>query len=152
MTCDSTTGRGCQPTSTRTARSSPHRLRPPHHYSSPSTTRPRSAAWGCHATCPANLALAGSRGSSLSVDHLLQPERPRPFTPLPTAIRRRITATTDESAGVPASVLCSLRIPPLGALPLTGNQPDGIGARLHTFRTRAWTGLMLPICRTPPGQ
>src|SRR3954453_3048235 len=45
MTCDSTTGRGCQPTSTRTARSSPHRLRPPHHYSSPSTTRPRSAAW-----------------------------------------------------------------------------------------------------------
>jgi hypothetical protein len=25
-------------------------------------------------------------------------------------------------------------------------------ARLHTFRTGAWTGLMLPICRTPPGQ
>src|SRR3954454_23343100 len=89
MTCDSTAGRGCQPTSTRTARSLPHQPRPPHHYFSPSATRPRSAAWGCHATCPATL--AGSRGSSLSVDHLLQPERPRPFAPPPTAIRRRIT-------------------------------------------------------------
>jgi len=31
--------------------------------------------------------------------------------------------------------------------------PGGsVRSRLHMFRTRAWTGLMLPICRTPPGQ
>src|SRR5664279_4524539 len=32
--------------------------------------------------------------------------------------------------------------------------PVGVtsGRYLHTFHTRAWTGLMLPVCRTPPGQ
>src|SRR5664279_4361260 len=57
----------------------------------------------------------------------------------------------------PASVLCSSRIPPLGVLPLALPHryrcgTSCIGSRLHTFHTRAWTGLMLPVCRTPPGQ
>src|ERR1039457_1490954 len=33
--------------------------------------------------------------------------------------------------------------------PLTSGS---IGTRLHTFHTRASSGLMLPICRRPPGQ
>src|SRR5450756_2742881 len=97
---------------------------------------------------------------SLSVDHIRSPGRPRPFAPQPTAIRRRITATTGESASAPR----------VGTLPLTdsaawgspsrvpaplvtlGYGHPGIGTRLHMFQTRAWTRLMLPVCRTPPGQ
>src|SRR5664279_3055903 len=36
---------------------------------------------------------------------VVSPEQPHPFAPQPTAIRRRITATTGESAGAPATVL-----------------------------------------------
>src|SRR5664279_1404260 len=36
---------------------------------------------------------------------VVSPEQPRPFAPQPTAIRRRITATTGESASAPATVL-----------------------------------------------
>ncbi len=95
---------------------------------------------------------------SLSVDHSRSPGRPHPFAPQPTAIRRRITATTGESASAPATVLSSLRILPLGVLPLASPHPTSLDAvpqyrsRLHMFRTGAWTGLMLPVCRTPPGQ
>jgi len=81
-----------------------------------------------------------------------QPGQPRPFAPQPTAIRGQITATTGESASVPATVLSSSRIPPLGVLPLTPGNPELYRFRLHTFRTRARAGLMLPVRRTPPGQ
>src|SRR5262249_6493970 len=122
-TCGSTADRGCRPTSPRTARSSRRRPQPLRLCSSPSTTQPRSAAWGCRATCLATL--AHSCDSSLSVDLTRSPEQPHPFAPQPTAIRRRITATTGRSASVPASVLCSSRIPPLGVLPLASGQPGG---------------------------
>ena len=81
-----------------------------------------------------------------------QPGQPRPFAPQPTAIRGQITATTGESASVPATVLSSSRIPPLGVLPLTPGNPELYRFRLHTFRTRARAGLMLPVRRTPPGR
>ena len=81
-----------------------------------------------------------------------QPGQPRPFAPQPTAIRGQITATTGESASVPATVLSSSRILPLAVLPLTPGNPELYRFRLHTFRTRARAGLMLPVRRTPPGQ
>src|SRR5664280_2313852 len=97
---------------------------------------------------------------SLSVDHIRAPGRPRPFAPQPTAIRRRITATPRESASAPrvgtqpltdsAAWGSPSRVPaPLVTL---GYGHPGIGTRLHMFQTRAWTRLMLPVCRTPPGQ
>src|SRR6185312_3931200 len=103
-----------------------------------------------HTTCPATL--AHSCDSSLPVDLTYQPGQPRPWAPQPTAIRRRITATTGGSASVPASVLSPSQIPPLGVLPLTPNHPELYRFHLHTSRTRAKTGLILPVRRTPPGQ
>src|SRR6185312_2279084 len=75
-----------------------------------------------HTTCPATL--AHSCDSSLPVDLTYQPGQPRPWAPQPTAIRRRIIATTGGSASVPASVLSPSQIPPLGVLPLTPNHPE----------------------------
>ena len=149
-TCDSTVGRGYLSASSRTAQPSHHRPRPHRRSFSPSTTHPRSAAWGCHATyLPTS---AHSCDSFPWVDHMHQPGQPRPFAPQPTAIRGQITATTGESASVPATVLSSSRILPLGVLPLTPGNPELYRFRLHTFRTRARAGLMLPVRRTPPGQ
>src|SRR5207344_2214633 len=76
-----------------------------------------------------------------------------PFAPQPTAIRRRITATTGESASAPTPVLCPSRFLPLRVLPHHPGHPGGgLEARLRTFQTRAQIEIMLPVCRTPPGQ
>src|SRR5665811_1814916 len=97
---------------------------------------------------------------SLSVDHIRSPGRPRPFAPQPTAIRGRITATTGESASAtrvgtqPLTDSAAWGSPSRVPAPLVtlGYGHPGIGTRLHMFQTRAWTRLMLPVCRTPPGQ
>src|SRR6266568_2494404 len=53
----------------------------------------------------------------------------------------------------PTPVLCPSRFLPLGGLPHhPGHSDGGFGARLRTFRTRAQIEIMLPVCRTPPGQ
>src|SRR6266511_5093296 len=95
-TCGSTAGRGCQPASSRTARSSHRRPQPLRRYSSPLTTQPRSAAWGCRATYPATSAHSCDSFPSVGPTH--QPGQPHPLAPpaLPG-----FTATTSRSASVP---------------------------------------------------
>jgi hypothetical protein len=93
-------------------------------------------------SCDLPCNLAHSYDSSLPVDRISQPEQPPHLRSQPTAIRRRITATTGESASVPASVLCSSRIPPLGALPLAHYYPSNcIGGRDSAAWVQANPGL-----------
>jgi hypothetical protein len=147
-TCGSTAYRGCPAGQPRTARSSRRLPRLLPRSPSPSATHPTRAVSECHASCPATS--VQSCGSSLPVGHIPQPERPSPLAPpaLPG-----FTATTGRSASVPRDRysaphgFCrpgfSLSPPPLAAISKR---------HLHTFHTRASSGLMLPVRRTPPGQ
>src|SRR5450756_825231 len=65
---------------------------------------------------------------SLSVDHIRSPGRPRPFAPQPTAIRRRITATTGESASAPR----------VGTQPLTDSAAWGSPSRVPAPTRYPW--------------
>src|SRR5665811_569097 len=83
------------------------------------------------------------------VDRIHQPGRPIPLAPpalpgFPATTRRSASVPRDRySAPHGFSRSGSSLSPPVGVTS---------GRYLHTFHTRAWTGLMLPICRTPPGQ
>src|ERR1700739_2433541 len=101
----------------------------------------------------------GRRGSLLLRRRALPSPPPSRFIPAhplgsaPTAIRRDFTATTGESAGASRDGTRLLADSAAWSSPyrhqLLG---DRVETRLHMFRTRARTGLMLPVRRTPPGQ
>src|ERR1700722_14351949 len=78
---------------------------------------------------------------------------PAPWLPYPLRYAGGSRLLRASPPAHPATVLSSLRILPLRDLPLAASQADGsVGARLHKFRTRARTEILLPLRRTPPGQ
>src|SRR5215831_9127625 len=99
--------------------------------------------------------LAGS-SPNFTVDHQQSPDDPAP------SLHPHYRASPLLRAGpplCPASVLCPSQSSLLGVLPLaagrptrSSERPSVSGRQVPTFRTRAWTRLAPPPCRTPPGQ
>src|SRR6476646_10562311 len=133
-TCDSTACRGYPSASPRTARSSRHRPRPLLRSLLPSTTHSTPAFSGCRATCPATS--AHSSDSFLTVDHTHQPGRPHPLAPPPLRYAGTSQLLRVSPPARPATVLGSLRIPPLGVLPLATNCSVTVSRRAFTCSVR----------------
>src|SRR6185312_12477944 len=135
MTCDSTAYKGYPSTPPQTAQPSRHRPQPLLRSSSPSTTHPTPAVSECDATCPAHS--AHSCDSFLTVDHTHQPGRPRPLAPPPLRYAEASQLLQASPPARPATVLSSLRIPPLGVLPLaTDSLPVAVSGRAFTCSVR----------------
>jgi hypothetical protein len=69
------------------------------------------------------------------------------------AIRASFTATTSGSASAPGNGTQLLGVSaPWRAPSCCGRPRSGVRVRLHTFHSSASIGIMLPLCRMPPGQ
>ena len=89
---------------------------------------------GCRATCPATS--AHSCDSFLTVDHTHQPGRPHPLAPPPLRYAGTSQLLRVSPPARPATVLGSLRIPPLGVLPLATNCSVTVSRRAFTCSVR----------------
>ena len=76
-----------------------------------------------------------------------------PLGSTPAAIRGCFTATTSGSASAPGNGTRLLADSAAWRSPSRrGRHRSSVRARLHAFHRSASIGLMLPVCRTPPGQ
>ena len=104
---------------------------------SQSGREPLDSSGSCHPvtrSCPATS--AHSCDSFLTVDHTHQPGRPHPLAPPPLRYAGTSQLLRVSPPARPATVLGSLRIPPLGVLPLATNCSVTVSRRAFTCSVR----------------
>ena len=115
-----------------------------------SDQNPTTIAWGCRTTCPS--ASAHARGSSLAVDRIHAPRRPRSLAPPPLRYAGASRLLRAGPPARPATVLSSSRILPLGGLPLAAEGTAAVSGLAFTRSIEApGSGSCCLYAGTPPG-